>query len=92
MIVISREWNVNVKIYGEAFTIIHREKSLIGVNIPSKAVASRRVVYNWMSSTLYAIIRLKISDTVIARVHSVVVALARYVTEFDSIQRDISDR
>lgn len=44
-----------------------------------------------MSSTLHATIRLKISGAVIAPVHSVVVALARYVTELvDSIRRGIS--
>lgn len=50
----------------------------------------RRVVWNRMLSTLYTIIRLKIS--VIAPVRFVVVTLTRYVTEFvNSVQIGVSN-
>lgn len=71
--------------------IIHREKSdRRRYSVKSSRVEKSRLQLN-VIHTAHATIRLKISGAVIAPVHSVVVALARYVTELvDSIRRGIS--
>lgn len=72
--------------------IIHREKSdRRRYSVKSSRAEKSRLQLN-VIHTVYAIIRLKISGGVIAPVHTIVVALARYVTKFvDSVQRGVSD-
>lgn len=71
--------------------IIHREKSdRRRYSVKSSRVEKSRLQLNVIHTARYTI-RLKISGAVIAPVRSVVVALARYVTELvDSIRRGIS--
>lgn len=75
----------NVK-FRQRATIIPSRKIDVE-DIPSKAAASKSRLYLNIIHIAFAIVRLKISGAVIAHVHSVVVALAHYVTKFvDSVQ------